>query len=143
MGKTLAHAGPHDLDGDLLAALGCFDFGRMHLGDRGGGDRLAEARIEFADRPPERAFDIGLGRSRGEKGHPILQLRQVVGEFDADHVRPRCQELPDFHIGGAEPLDGMRQPVAALLMARLAALENRHEGFGERHRRRQAFGRQS
>lgn len=141
MGKTLAHARPHDLDGDLLPAFGALDLGRMHLRDRGGGNRIAEARIELADRPSERAFDIGLGGSRGKEGHAVLKLRQVVGEFDADDIRPRCQELSDLHIRGTEPLDSLGQPVAALLMPRLASLENRDEGFGERDRRRQPFGR--
>ncbi len=131
VGEALAHAGADDLDGDLLAARRRIDLGRMHLGDRGGGNRLAEACIELVDRAAERALDARLGRRRREERHAVLQLREVVGKFDADDIRARRQELADLDVGGAEPLDGLRQPVAALLRLRAVAREQADKRLGE------------
>jgi hypothetical protein len=61
VGKALSHAGTHHLDGHFPAPLWRHHFRRMHLGDRGGGDRRAEAGVEFLDRSAERASNIGLG----------------------------------------------------------------------------------
>ena len=53
--EQAAHARPDHLDGDLHGLAVAHDGRRMHLRDRGGGDRLAEALVELADRPAERA----------------------------------------------------------------------------------------
>ncbi|OWK26395.1 hypothetical protein AJ87_03980 [Rhizobium yanglingense] len=122
MGETLPYAGAHHLDGDLPAAIGGIHLCRMHLRNRGCGNRIVESRIKLFDRATERAFDTRLCRRNREEGHPVLKLREVVGEFDADDVRPGRQKLTDLHIGRSEPLDCLGQPIAAFLgFARLRA----------------------
>lgn len=45
--ETLTHAGSNDLDGHLARSLWCIHHGRVHLGDGGGGDRVAEFSIKL------------------------------------------------------------------------------------------------
>lgn len=140
VGEALAHARPYDLDRHLAKAIGRPHLGRVHLCDRGCGNRFADAGIEIVERPAQRAFDIGLGGGHRKERHAVLKLRKVIGKFDTDDIRPRCQELADFRIGRSEPLDCLRKPVAARLGFRAAAGKQRHEGLGEADRWRQAFG---
>ncbi len=138
--EALAHAGTDDLHRHLARSRRRRNLGGVHLSDRGGRDRLLETRIEFVERPAERAFDQGLGRRRRKEGHAVLQLRQIVGEIDADHVRARRQELSDLDIGWPEPLDGFCEPVGARLLLGAPIGKDADEGFGKAHHRREAFG---
>ena len=111
-------AGPQHLDRDGAAAAVGHDLGAMHLRDRGGGDRRAEAREQLASaacrtrlRPRASASACGngailscrLSRSRASRG--------------ADHVRPRRQELAELHVGGPEPGQRGGEPVRRPLLA--------------------------
>ena len=116
VGETLAHAGADDLDGDLLLDAVAQHHGRMHLGDRGGGDRFAEMGIEIGDRAAERDLDGGARLLDREGRHAVLQEGQIFGEIGADDIGTGGQELADLHIGRPEPLDGAGEPVAAVLL---------------------------
>ncbi len=69
-GEALAHAGPHDLDGDESPRPPAVADARLvHLGDRGGGDRLAEARrtdvVDAGARAPPRPSATASARGNG------------------------------------------------------------------------------
>ena len=61
-GEALAHAGPHHLDGDARRRR--VQAGLVDLRDRGRRDRLAEAREQLVEGPPERRLDDQRPRPR-------------------------------------------------------------------------------
>ena len=133
--EQAAHARPDHLDRDLHGFAVAQDCRRMHLRDRGRGDRLAEALVELADRPAERALD---GRDRlglREGLHAVLQQGEIERDVVADDVRPRRQELAELDIGWAEPRDRVGQPLAA------AAAHARCGAVNSRATRQPNFGR--
>ena len=82
----------------------------MNLGDRGGGDRLAEFGKQRLQLHAMGCFDDGAGLGHREGRHPVLQGREVLRDLHADDIGPRRQELAEFHIGRAEPGHRGREP---------------------------------
>ena len=96
-------AGAQHLHRDRLARAVVLDFGAMHLRDRGGGDRRAEAREHRIERPVEGGHDGRFRLILRERRQLVLQAFEVERDRRADHVRPRGEELPELDVSGPEP----------------------------------------
>jgi hypothetical protein len=106
----LVHAGPQDLDDDLLAVA---QRRGVHLGDRGRRERRRSKLANTSASGPERRLD-GRGRDRAvERRDPVLQLRQLIGDVDGQQVAARRQGLAEFHEDRPELLEREPQPLAA------------------------------
>ena len=103
--STLTATGAHAVALDLAA---------MHLRDRGGGDRGAEARKRLRHRAFQRGRDDGFGLGLRERRQAVLQAFQVARHEHADHVGPCGKELAELEISGPEPRQRARQPRAAI-----------------------------
>jgi len=136
--ETLAHAGAHHFHGHLFAV----HFGRVHLRDRGGRNRLFERCVEITDRAAKRGLDGGFGSIRGEEGHPVLQHGKIDGPVDADDIRAGGEKLADLHIGRTKPSHGAGQPFAAGLLLRPETGERLEHGLENADGRRQVLCRQ-
>jgi hypothetical protein len=99
LGDLTLDAGAQHLDRDLAAID---QRGRMGLGQGGGGDRLADLQIDFAQRLAEVALDLGLGDRHRERRQAVLQVRQVLGEGGPEDVGSRRQKLA--HLDGRRAL---------------------------------------
>ena len=113
--EPLAHAGPQHLDGDEPPAGRVGEARLVDLRDRGGGDRLAEARRR-ARRAGARAplSTIAHGLLARERRHAVLQPLEVARDGDADDVGPGRQELAELDVGRAEPRQRRREPGGAV-----------------------------
>ena len=60
---------------------------------------------------PSAAATARLRLGLRERRHLVLQRFEIARERDADHVRPRRQELAELHIGRPEPGQRGREPV--------------------------------
>ena len=88
----------------------------MHLGDRRARDRLQFECLEnFRDRLAEGALDLGHRELAGEGGHPVLELRQLVGEVGGQEVAACREHLAELDEDGAEGFERQTQPRAARL----------------------------
>jgi hypothetical protein len=117
------------------AAIGC-DRGAMYLRDRSGRHRRPERGEQLADRLAQRGFDGALGLDLRERRHLVLQRLEIARQADADHVRPRGQELAELHIAGAEAGERGRQAVRRHA-AGWPLDQPRHAHGGTRRRRQQ------
>ena len=111
--------------------------GLMGLGDGGGGDRLAEGRVETLDRPPQRALDLGPGDGGVEGRQTVLEVRQVLGELAAEDVGAGRQHLAQLDGDGAEALQRPGQPLARPPDPGPGAREQPQEPAQRPHPRRQ------
>ena len=75
----------------------------MHLRNRRGSDRRAEAEEHRVDRAAERSGDHRFGFLLREGRHPILQMLEIAGERGADHVRTGGEKLSKLDVARAEP----------------------------------------
>lgn len=100
-----ANARPDRLDRDLGANTLALDLGRVDLGDRGRGDRLAEIEKEVVDLAAERFLDRGDRDRARKRAHAVLEFGQVHGDVRAHDIGTRCQELAELDIGRAQPVD--------------------------------------
>ena len=99
--KAPLDAGPQYFHGDG-ARPGCgLDRRAMHLRDRGGGDRRAEARKDRGDRPAERGGDRRFGLGLRKRRHLILQAFEVAGQ-----ARRRRRPAASPEIGRASRSSG-------------------------------------
>ena len=89
----------------------------MHLRDRGGGDRFAEADEDAVDRPPEGRLDRRDRHLARKRRHAVLQQLQMAHHIGADDIRPRRQKLAELHIGRSERADRGGQIAQAALRA--------------------------
>ncbi len=89
----------------------------MHLRDRGGGDRRAEAREHVLERTLQRARDRGFRFGLRKRRQAILEAFQIARHDDADDVGTRGQKLPELEIGWAHPGQRARQPWSVLWTA--------------------------
>ena len=112
------------------------DLGAVHLRDRRGRDRRTEGGEQVAQRLAERELDRALGLGLRERRHLVLQGLEVARERDADHVRPRRQELAELHIGGTEPGQRGGQPVGGDLAGRPLDEPRQRERAARRQRQR-------
>ena len=141
--------GPEHLDGDgpdlpdratFLIALIIAQFGLMHLGDRGCGDRIGKGGKDFIDRPPEIGFDNGPRLIGGKRHHVVFEQRQRVGGIGADNVGACRQELAELDIGRPEPVERIGKPPAALTLAQAARLDQSRRPHHPRRARRHGVG---
>ncbi len=70
----------------------------MHLGNRGGGDGLAETFIKRVDRRAELIFDNADRLFLLEGRQLIAQAAEIAGKFRPDHVGARGKKLPELDI---------------------------------------------
>ncbi len=131
-------AGPQHLHRDLAFALVVAGVGDMHLRHRGRRDRLAEGRKHLVDAFAERLFDDLDRRLATERLHAVLQGGQRIGDFAADDIGPRRQELPELHIGRADLREGAHQRLRAA--ADILARDEIGEPHRQPRRRRQQLG---
>jgi hypothetical protein len=100
--KAAFDAGAQNLYGDgARAGRGCHG-GPVHLRNRGGGNRRAEACENRPDRLVEGRRDRRLGVGLGEWRHAILQTLEVARQHGTDHVGPGRKKLPELDIARAE-----------------------------------------
>ena len=105
----------------------------MHLGDRGGGDRLiVEAGEQRVDRLAELGLDDAPGLGAGESRQMVLQLRQVGRDLFAQKVGARRQGLAELDEGRTHLLQRRRQPLAR--PARIAAAREQPRPGDQRRR---------
>lgn len=135
--EAVGDARPQHLDRHLSDRVALAHRRLVDLGDGGGGDRRAEARIGLGERLTERLGDNLLGELLVEGRNLVLQALEVARDQRPDHVGTRRQELAELHIGGPEPGEGGGQPVGA--RSGLAALDDAGEAEGEARRRRQGL----
>ena len=106
-------AGPQQLDRDLALAIGVAHAGAVDLRNRRGGHRLAEFDIERVDLGAEGRLHCADGSGAIGRRHAVLQLLQFAGDFGADVVGSRREELAEFDVRRPEPVDRRRQAVGA------------------------------
>ena len=117
----LAHAGTHDLDDDFLARA---QPRRVHLSDRGGGERLVVEAVEhLLGGPAIGALDDEFRVLYRERRHAVLQLGELVRDVGRQQVAPRGQGLAELDEDRAELLE--REPDPFTARAALAPLEPR------------------
>src|SRR5207244_9579709 len=93
----------------------------MNLGDRSSGDcRFIKRREQSGERAREFGLDQGTRLGAWERRQAILQARKVDGDFLAEEIGPRRQELAEldetrseFAESGGEPLARARPDRAA------------------------------
>jgi len=91
---------PQDLDRDVLAAG---RDGEMDLRDRRGGNRLVvEAGEDGRERLAKLGLDDAAGDRAGKGRQAVLQLRHVGGEFLAEQIGARRQQLAELDEARAE-----------------------------------------
>jgi hypothetical protein len=84
------------------------------LGDGGRRERaLLEAVEHLCQRPTVRALDERPRDRPGERRHPVLQLRELIGDIGGQQIAPRGDRLPELHEDGTELLECMAQTCAA------------------------------
>ncbi len=110
----------------------------MHLCDRRGRDRRAERREQHVDRLAQRGGDRALGFRLRKRRHLVLQRLEVARERDADHVRPRRQELAELHVSRTKPCERGGESVGGYV--RRGALDQPGDGDAEARRQRQPAG---
>ena len=112
----------------------------VHLGDRGGGDRLAELDEETRrSGRPSAISTIAHRLGAGERRHPVLQPLEVARRRDADDVGAGREELAELDVGRPEPGQRRREPggaVAGVSRARSAARGAGQARAGRRQRAR-------
>ena len=75
---------PQHLDHHLAAVV---QGGRVHLRDAGGRQRGGvEAGVGIRDASPEFALDQAAGDAAIERGHPVLQVGQFLGDVGGHQV---------------------------------------------------------
>ena len=112
--ETRGDVGPQHLDRNRLLRAVAHHFTAMHLGDRGGGNRGAEAHKRLRYRAFQRLRDYGFGLLLRERRQAVLQALQVARHDHADHVGAGGEELAELEISGPEPRQRARQPRAGL-----------------------------
>ena len=109
----------------------------MDLGDRRGGDRLAEAFVQGIDPGAERRLDDGDGLLPAHRRDAILQALELERDFGADDVGSGRQELAHLNIGRAKPVDCARETSEALDIAfgdQIGESERQAGDRGQKHR---------
>jgi hypothetical protein len=129
-------AGAQDFHRHRLArAIGC-DLGAVHLRDRSGGDRRAEARIDLRKRLAERGGDGCFRFGLRERRHLVLQALKIARDLLADHVGAGGHELAELDVSRAEPGEGCGEPALAAFGARpLDQPGERDRGLGRQRQR--------
>src|SRR5262249_44003187 len=85
----------------------------------------------------QRRRDRSLGFLLCKRRQTVLEAFQVARHDDADHVRPRRQELAELEIGWAQPGQRPRQPRSMLVAAPFdEACELQRELSRRRHKAR-------
>ena len=131
--EACGHVGPQHLDGDGPADAVAQHLAAMHLRDRSGRDRRAEAREDVRQWPLERGRDRSFRLGLRERRQAVLKAFEVARHDDADDVRTRCQELTELEIGRAHSRERARNPRAVL---DAAALNDARQLQGQLSRRR-------
>ena len=99
------NSGTQHLYGDVAFGIGICHARAVNLGNRGGGDRLAETYKDAIERFAEGGLD-GRDRDRARKRrHPVLQKLELLDDHPADDVRPSPEELAELDIGRPESAD--------------------------------------
>ncbi len=107
----------------------------MHLCDRGGGDRFAEADEDAVDRLPEGRLnrrDRDLARKRR---HAVLQQLQMAHHIGADDIRTRRQKLAELDVGRPQSADRGGEIAQAALRAAGGGESGDQLGQGQRRAR--------
>ena len=103
----------------------------MHLGDRRARDGLQFEFLEnFRERLAEGALDLGHSELAWKRGHPVLELSQLVGEVGGQEVAACREHLAELDEDGAERFERPAQPHAARLGER-AEEKERDQGACE------------
>ena len=95
-----------------------FDFGAVHLRDRGGGDGGPEARIDGAEWLLESRHHRGLRLALRERRHLVLQAFQIARDGRADHVGPRGKKLAELDVSRPQLGERGGKPAGAVLCRR-------------------------
>jgi hypothetical protein len=111
------------------------DFGAVHLRDRCRGHRRPEAREGLAQRVAERGGHRHFRLALRKRRHLVLEAFEIAGDCHADHIGPRCQELPEFDVGRTEAGERCRKPNGCALAAR--PLDQPRTAHGRPRRQRQ------
>ena len=85
--KSPFSAGAQHFDRHGPQAVVSLHLSPMHLGDRSGSHRLAEALEQRSDLHPKRGLDDGDRRVPAHRRDAVLQLLELQGDFAADDVR--------------------------------------------------------
>ena len=101
--EALLDMGPEDLDRHgPAAAVGVDHFGLVDLSDRGGRNRRPERDEVVFELATQFALDRGTRLGHREWRQPILQRRQVAGEFRADKIGAGGEKLAELDIARTE-----------------------------------------
>ena len=100
--------GALDLDDDVLARD---QAGGVHLGDRGGGDRLGGERLEdLAERPSEVGLDGPADVVERLGGHLVAAALELLDQLAGEDALAGGDDLPELDERRTERLDGQTQP---------------------------------
>ena len=108
-------AGPQHLDRDRLP-VGHLRL--VHLRDRGGRDRRAERREQFAQRLPSAAATAASASACGNGAILSCSDFEIARERRPDDVGTRREELAELHIGRPEPRQRGGKPDRGARVAR-------------------------
>ena len=111
---------PHHLDDDRRPAR---KPGRVHLRDRGGGERRLDELLEpLVEGRAERALHDRPRRLARERRHVVAEERELLRDVVGDEVRAGGQGLPELHEDGAQGLQGPADPDPARGPPRIVVL---------------------
>ena len=109
-GERLGHPRAQHFDRDLLPVEG---FGKVDLGDRGGGDRgFVKRGKQGFERPTELGFDRRARQGSGKRRQPILQARQIDRDLLAQEIGAGRQQLAELDEARPHFVERRRQPLA-------------------------------
>ena len=126
--ETAFDARAQNLHRDVALAFVVAHFGAVNLGDRSGGDRVAEFGEHLVDGALERRLDALDGELARGRRHAVLQPLELGGDLGSHDVGAGGEKLPELGVGGSEPIDGGGEAVGP-------ADPSPREKIGERDRR--------
>ena len=96
-------------------------FGRVHLSDRSGSERLAgELGEDILETGAEIGFDCGANHLERLSGHLVAALLELVDELNREEPLTRGDDLRQLDVGRAEDLDRRTQTLRQIGSRRLS-----------------------
>ena len=104
----LAHRRALHLDHDVLAGA---QGGAVHLGDRGGRERLGvEALEHLLERPTEVLLDHAAHDAERLRRHLVAAALELGDQLLGEDALAGADDLAELDVGGPEPLGGQPEP---------------------------------
>ena len=107
--EARGHVRPQYLHRNRFTDAALLGFAAMNLGDRGSGDRRAEAGKSLCHRPIQRLRDNGFSFGLRKRRQPVLQAFQIARHHHADDIGTGGEELAELQVSRSEPRQRPRE----------------------------------